>query len=74
MSLSTGRIQLHSAMKTAKEHWEEVRLAWHDQVSAEFEETCLLPLQTQVQVTLRAIDQLSAILVQMHEECGDQPQ
>jgi hypothetical protein len=73
MSLSTGRIQLHSAMKTAKEHWEEVRLAWHDKVSAEFEESCLVPLEQQVQSTLRAIDRLSAILVQMHEECGDQP-
>lgn len=73
MSLSTGRIQLYSALKTAKEHWEEVRVAWHDSVSADFEETCLLPLEQQVRTTLRALDQLSAILAQMHEECGDTP-
>lgn len=74
MSLTTGRIQLHAAMKNAHERWEEVRHAWHDKVSAEFEETCLLPLEQQVKSTLRAIDRLSAVLAQMHEECADKPQ
>lgn len=74
MSLSTGRSQLGSALKTAKEHWEEVRLAWHDSVSKDFEEHCLVPLEQQVQTTLRAIDRLSALVVQMHEECGETSQ
>jgi hypothetical protein len=69
MQLNTGRSQLYGAIKGTAEHWEEVKRVWRDAVRADFEENCFLPLQQQVNATLRAIDRLAVIASQMQQEC-----
>lgn len=69
MSLSTGRSQLFSSMKTCNEHWEETKRYWHDPVCQDFEETWLVPLAEEVEATLRAIDRLANVLEAMRRDC-----
>jgi len=72
VKLSTGRIKLHSAMKTLKARWETTQTDWNDAVSREFEENTFVPLEQQVAATLRAIDRLAQAIEQLHAQLGDE--
>ena len=72
MKLSTGRIKLHSAMKTLKARWETIKPGWNDPVCHDFDEGFFVPLEQQVATTLRAIDRLGQALDQAQHELSDE--
>jgi hypothetical protein len=51
-------------------HWQEVVSGWDDATRRAFEEEHLEPIVPDLQAAERAIDRLSAIISQMHQECG----
>jgi len=71
MNLTTGRTQLNSALKTLRLHWEETKEVWTDAVRRDFEEEFFVPLEQEVQTTLRGIDRLSQIVGEMRQQCGE---
>ena len=70
MNLSTGWIELNSALKTMRLRWDEVKADWNDSVSRDFEENHWQPLEAQVVATLRAIDRLAPVLAKAQQECS----
>jgi hypothetical protein len=70
MSLATASIGLADGLKTASTHWEDARAGWDDPVSRAFEENYWLPLKSQVESTLSALDRLAPILARAQQECS----
>lgn len=70
MKLTTGRTKLAKAYKVLCQRWDQVRPGWHDEVSRQFADDFLAPLQQQTQATLRGIDRLSEILEEVYKDCG----
>ncbi|HLJ95350.1 MAG TPA: hypothetical protein VKU02_19385 [Gemmataceae bacterium] len=70
MNLSSGWIELNSALETMRMRWEEVKTDWHDAVCHDFEKDHWTPLESQVTSTLRAIDRLAPILAKAQQECS----
>ncbi len=70
MALSTGRAQLHEAMKVASAHWDEVQTEWNDPVRKDFEKEFWEPLDPCVQATLRAMDRLATMIDRARQDCG----
>jgi hypothetical protein len=70
MSLTTSSISLADGLKTVGEHWEDARADWDDPVSRDFEADYWVPLKTQVEMTLQAIDRLAPILARAQRECS----
>jgi len=70
VSLSTASISLADGLKTAERLWEEARDGWDDPVSQAFENNYWLPLKTQVEATLAAVDRLAPILARAQQECS----
>ena len=70
MSLSSGWIELNSALKTMRLRWEEVKTDWHDTVCSDFEKNHWALLESQVVSTLRAIDRLAPVLAKAQQECS----
>jgi hypothetical protein len=70
VNLSTGWIELNSALKAMRLRWDEVKTEWHDAVCREFEETHWTPLESQTVSTLRAIDRLAPVLAKAQQECS----
>jgi hypothetical protein len=69
MNLSTGWIELNSALKTLRLRLEEAKVDWNDVAQRTFEEDYWLPLEAQVLATLRAIDRLVPTLAKAQREC-----
>ena len=70
MSLTTTSISLADGLKTADRLWEDARAGWDDPVSRAFESNYWLPLKTQVEATLSALDRLAPILARAQQECS----
>jgi hypothetical protein len=70
MSLTTSSISLADGLKTASALWEDARAGWDDPVSQAFETTYWLPLKTQVEATLGALDRLAPVLARAQQECS----
>jgi hypothetical protein len=70
VNLSSGWIELNSALKTMRLRWEEVKTEWHDPVCSDFEENHWRPLESQLVSTLRAIDRLAPVLAKAQQECS----
>ena len=70
MSLTTASISLADGLKTAATLWEEARAGWDDPVSQAFEANYWLPLKSQVESALGALDRLAPILARAREECS----
>jgi hypothetical protein len=68
MSLSTGLIGLHSALKDLRLKWQETQLIWNDSVRRDFDENLWQPLETQVEAAHRALDRLDAIVAQAQQD------
>jgi hypothetical protein len=68
MSLSCGRDQMYSALKTLRVHWEETKFSWDDSVRRGFEEGPWNLLESHVVGALKAMDRLSQILTKMEQE------
>ncbi|MCS6852980.1 MAG: hypothetical protein NZ700_17620 [Gemmataceae bacterium] len=70
MNLSTGRAQMYAALETARFRWDEIKHVWTDSVQKEFQEKHWEPLEYQVLATVRAIDGLAQVLLQLQQECA----
>ena len=70
MNLSTGWIELNSALKELRLQFEEVKPDWNDAVRRGFDDNHWQPLEAQVVATLRAIDRLAPILTKAQQECS----
>jgi hypothetical protein len=70
VSLNTSWIELNDALKHMRERWEETKQGWDDPVSRDFEETFLLPLESQVVAALRAMDRLAPVLARARRDCS----
>ncbi|MBX7105839.1 MAG: hypothetical protein K1X57_17275 [Gemmataceae bacterium] len=70
MRLTTGRSKLKQGHEDLMVRWQEVASGWDDATRRAFEEEHLEPVVPDLQSALRAIDRLSAVISQMHQECG----
>lgn len=68
MSVSTGLVQLHAALKTVRTRLEFTRAGWDDAVRREFEEQHWAPLEDQVRSALIQMERLSHVLIQAKQE------
>ena len=73
MSGTAGSNKLNYAIKTLRAKWDQTEVHWRDAVRREFEEHHIEPLESQVETTLRAMQQLAGILARMRKECDDRP-
>jgi hypothetical protein len=70
VNLSAGWVELNKSLKQLRLRWDEVAEHWQDSVREEFETDHLVPLETQVVATLRALDRLAPILAKAQRECS----
>jgi hypothetical protein len=70
VNLDTGWTDLNAALKTLREHWANIQIQWDDVVRQDFEDHFWVPLEDQVRATLRGIERLSPVLVQVQKDCG----
>ena len=70
MSLTTTSISLADGLKTAAVLWEDARAGWDDPVAQSFENDYWLPLKTQVEAALGALDRLAPILARAQQDCS----
>jgi hypothetical protein len=70
VSLTTASISLADGLKTAGTLWEVARAGWDDPVSQAFEDNYWVPLKTQVEATLAALDRLAPILARAQQDCS----
>jgi hypothetical protein len=69
VDLSAGSGKLSFALKTLRARWETTQPQWSDDVSRDFQENHLGPLEAQVMATLTAINLLGQVLAQARHEC-----
>jgi hypothetical protein len=62
-------MQLNSSYKDLQPHWEEVQDCWNDVVRRDFAKAYLDPLEEEVQMAMRALDQLAEVMARMKHEC-----
>lgn len=70
MNLSGASMELQQAFKAATEAWEEAQQVWKDSACRAFEHDSWEPLESRVQSTLQAMEQLGAILARAVRECS----
>ena len=68
--MSAGSGRLHHAIQALKTEWENAGDGWNDKVRRDFEKDYMLPLDTQVNGTVRAMQELDEVLIKMRRECG----
>lgn len=69
MRFGTTRSQIYDAQKTARAKWAATTDLWDDAVRREHEEQVVEELDKVVSDTLRAIDQLATLFMQVRREC-----
>jgi hypothetical protein len=65
--------RLHSALQTLRIHWESSRDDWDDAVSRDFEERHILPVETQVNAVLGAMERLAQTFSKARREVARRP-
>jgi len=73
MRFGSTRSQIYDAQKTARAKWDAVGDVWDDEVRRDHGEKIVDELDKTVSDTLRAIDQLASLFVQVRQECEYQP-
>jgi hypothetical protein len=73
MRFGTTRSQIYDAQKTARAKWNATCDEWDDAVRREHGEKVVDELDRSVSDSLRAIDQLATLFVQIRQECEYQP-
>ncbi len=71
MSVSDSRARLVLAAKQLSSDWQHTKESWRDQKCFEFEKTYMGPLETEVRVTLSAMEHLSSLLLHAQHDCQD---
>ncbi len=69
--MSAGAARLKSALKTLREHWEITHELWADGVARDFEKEHLVPLDQQVNTTLRGMDKINEVMSKVRSACGE---
>lgn len=70
-NLSDGIGQLTHAMADLNQKWAETQMQWNDQTSREFENDYLLPIPTQMQALMAAVQTLAATVDAATSELSD---
>ncbi len=70
MDISTDRAKMHNQLKTLAVRWADLKGIWDDSIRREFEEQHWEALEARVQAALRAMDQLSTVMVQVRHDCS----
>jgi hypothetical protein len=70
MSLAATSISLADGIKTVGVLWDAARADWEDPVALSFENSHWLPLKTQIEATMGALDRLGPILDRARRECS----
>jgi hypothetical protein len=73
MRFGSTRSQIYDGQKTARAKWDITGDHWDDEVRHEHEENVVEELDKCVSETLRAIDQLATLFVQVRQECEFHP-
>ncbi len=68
--MSAGSSTLNHAIKTLRMKWEQAKETWDDGVRRDFEAKHIVPLESQVNATLRGMDRLDEVLAKMRRDCG----
>ena len=68
--MSQGSARLKYALKILRERWDDTREQWADSVARDFEKDHLMPLDQQVNTTLRGMAKVSEVLNKVKQECG----
>ncbi len=68
--MSQGAARLKYALKTLRERWDDTKEQWADSVARDFEKDHLIPLDQQVNTTLRGMAKISEVLTKVKSECG----
>ncbi len=69
MSLSTAQVRLNNAMRDLLARWETTQMSWRDEVSTQFDEKHLKPLNAQVRSATDAIGQMAAFVASARRDC-----
>jgi hypothetical protein len=69
MSLSVSSTQLHDAMETLQDRWEETCPLWRDIVRKDFDENYWAPLKPCMNMALRSIEQMTQVMARMRQDC-----
>lgn len=69
MSVSAAHAKLKKASKDLVSRWTQTRLAWQDEVSAQYEERHLAPVLSRLRTAEQAMARMDALLAQLHKDC-----
>lgn len=69
MGVHEGQSQLNKAYKELNARWQQTLSDWNDPVSKAFAEKYLLPIEHELRMTGKAMDQMSRLLSQIKSEC-----
>lgn len=68
-NLNAGGNRLDQTMRILKSKWLMVRESWRDELAEAFESDHIAPMERQLQSTVRAIEKLSDLCVQIERDC-----
>ena len=69
MTTITGRARLIRAAKDLAARWRDVQESWHDVQCAQFEKRVMAPLESNIRVTVQAMERLESLLAQAKNDC-----
>ena len=70
MFVGSGTSKLRHAVKTLRTNWDASEDGWRDGVRHDFERTRVEPLDSQANLTLRAMQALCDVLSRVYRECS----
>jgi hypothetical protein len=70
VSVTAASLDMANALKAARVLWLDVLNNWKDPVSREFDEQHWMPLATQTEATIGALDRLAPVLSRALRECS----
>lgn len=71
MGMHEGRAALRKSMKELQMHWNETKSQWRDSNASGFESRFLVPLEMDAKQAISAMDEMSAILQKIKQDCGE---
>ena len=69
MSLSVGRSKLMTALKDLRARWDKVQTHWDDQMSKDFTDEFIAPLEGSVRSAVSAMEAMYEIVQKARKEC-----
>lgn len=71
MSTKVAQANITDAVKELRFRWERARSDWDDSASRRFEKEVLAPLEPMVIASIKALEHVSELMVQVRRECED---